>query len=144
MSKKMIFPPFEWCIGKYSGLCTLFIKTRKLDPIFSTCSPYVTFCYSPVIAVDQLPVLPHSCSPLDGRCAQVRPDLYISLLNLVISFIVIVNKNFVLEFIWNSVTHCNAAIRCWHQFLLNSPNCFGWKSSSYECDQVKGSNHYFN
>ena len=43
----------------------------------------VSLCYSPVVAVDQLLVLHHSCSPMDGRCAQVRPVVYTSLLNLV-------------------------------------------------------------
>ena len=49
---------------------------EKTIIVLRTCSPYVTLCYSAVVAVDQLPVLPHSCSPLDGCCAQVRPDIY--------------------------------------------------------------------
>ena len=56
---------------------------KEIIVISSTCHAYVTLCYSPVIAVDQLPVLPHSCSPLDGRHAEVRPVVYTSLHNLV-------------------------------------------------------------
>ena len=83
MSKNMIFPPFEWCIENILVCVHFFIKTRNLYPILSTYSPHVTFCYSPVVAVDQLPVLPHSCSPMDGRRAQVRQVVYTSLQILV-------------------------------------------------------------
>ena len=34
MNKKMISTPFEWCIEKYPGLCTLFIKTSKCYLMF--------------------------------------------------------------------------------------------------------------
>jgi len=32
MDKNIISPPFEWSIGKYLGLCTIFIlKTSKIN-----------------------------------------------------------------------------------------------------------------
>jgi len=31
MDKKMISPHSEWCIGKYPGLCTVFLKTSTIS-----------------------------------------------------------------------------------------------------------------
>jgi len=34
MGKKMNTPPFQWCFGKYPGLCTILIKTSKCNLMF--------------------------------------------------------------------------------------------------------------